>query len=304
MNVALLLPGQGSQHVGMGHDLYHAEPASRAVFDLADQKLGFALSALCFTGPEDDLTDTLNQQPALFVTSIATWRAAEMKGWSSPAFVAGHSLGEFSALVIAGSMDFSDGLLLVRRRAELMKAAGERDPGAMAAILALDVSQVEDVCNRAQDETSKPVQVANDNCPGQIVISGDRIALERATTLAIEAGARKVVILPITIAAHSALMASSVADFAKAVDSTVFTDPVIPIIGNVSGRPLASPEAIRTELKAQLTAPVQWTRSMRYLLNEGVDTFIETGPGEVLLGLIKRIDRKVNRVKLMESIIS
>jgi [acyl-carrier-protein] S-malonyltransferase len=201
-------------------------------------------------------------------------------------------------------MDFSDGLLLVRRRAELMKAAGERDPGAMAAILALDVSQVEDVCNRAQDETNKPVQVANDNCPGQVVISGDSFALERATTLAKEAGARKVVILPITIAAHSALMASSTADFAEVVDSTTFAEPIIPVIGNVSGRPLASPAAIRTDLKAQLTSPVQWTRSMRYLLNEGVDTFVETGPGDVLLGLMKRIGRKANRVKLMESIIT
>jgi [acyl-carrier-protein] S-malonyltransferase len=302
VNVALLFPGQGSQHVGMGHDLFHAEPASRAVFDQADQILGFSLSSLCFSGPEDELTDTLNQQPALFVTSIAAWRAAETKGWSYPAFVAGHSLGEFSALVIAGCMDFSDGLLLVRRRAELMKAAGEKEPGAMAAIISLDVEQVEDVCKNAQEETKKPVQVANDNCPGQVVISGDKIALDRAAALASERGARKVVVLPITIAAHSALMASSAAGFAEAVDRTPFIDPVIPVIGNVSGRPLNSPGAIRSELKAQLTSPVQWTRSMRYLLDEGVDTFVETGPGNVLLGLMRRIDRKVNRVSLMESI--
>ncbi len=302
MSVALLFPGQGSQHVGMGHDLYHAEPASRAVFDQADQELGFALSSLCFNGPEDELTDTLNQQPALFVTSIAAWRAAELKGWAPPSFVAGHSLGEFSALVVSGSLGFSDGLALVRRRAELMKAAGELEPGAMAAILALDVNRVDEICRKAQEETNLPVQVANDNCPGQVVISGNKSALERATAYAREAGARKVVILPITIAAHSALMASSSADFAETVDSIPFSAPIIPVVGNVSGRPMTSPDMIRTELKDQLTSPVQWTRSMRYLLDEEVDTFIETGPGAVLLGLMKRIDRKVKRVSLLESI--
>jgi [acyl-carrier-protein] S-malonyltransferase len=302
MSVALLFPGQGSQHVGMGHDLYHAEPASRAVFDQADQELGFALSSLCFVGPEDELKDTLNQQPALFATSIAAWRAAESKGWTSPSFVAGHSLGEFSALVVAGSLDFSDGLRLVRRRAELMKAAGDREPGAMAAILALDVGQVEEICRDAQEATGLPVQVANDNCPGQVVISGNRTALECATELARENGARKVVVLPITIAAHSALMASSTGEFAQAVDETAFADPIIPVIGNVSGEPLASPDAIRSELKDQLTSPVQWAGSMRYLLDQGTDTFIETGPGGVLLGLIKRIDRKVKRINLLDSI--
>jgi len=302
MSVALLFPGQGSQHVGMGHDLYHAEPASRAVFDQADQELGFALSSLCFNGPEDELKDTLNQQPALFATSIAAWRVAESREWTAPSFVAGHSLGEFSALVVAGSLDFSDGLKLVRRRAELMKAAGDREPGAMAAILALDVALVDEICREAQKTTGLPVQVANDNCPGQVVISGNRTALESATELARESGARKVVILPITIAAHSALMASSTAEFARAVDGTEFSDPIVPIIGNVSGEPLTTPDAIRSELKDQLTSPVQWTGSMRYLLAQGADTFIETGPGSVLLGLMKRIDRKAKRINLVDSI--
>jgi [acyl-carrier-protein] S-malonyltransferase len=235
------------------------------------------------------------------VTSIAAWRVAELKGWSQPSFVAGHSLGEFSALVVSGSLGFSDGLALVRRRAELMKAAGEREPGAMAAILALDVQRVDDICQKAQEETNLPVQVANDNCPGQVVISGNKTALEIATTYAKEAGARKVVILPITIAAHSALMASSSAEFAETVDSMPFTAPRIPVVGNVSGQPLTSPQLVRNELKDQLTSPVQWTRSMRYLLDEGVDTMVETGPGSVLLGLMKRIDRKVKRVSLLDS---
>lgn len=172
----------------------------------------------------------------------------------------------------------------------------------MAAILALDVGQVEEICRDAQEATGLPVQVANDNCPGQVVISGNRTALECATELARENGARKVVVLPITIAAHSALMASSTGEFAQAVDETAFADPIIPVIGNVSGEPLASPDAIRSELKDQLTSPVQWAGSMRYLIDQGTDTFIETGPGGVLLGLIKRIDRKVKRINLLDSI--
>jgi [acyl-carrier-protein] S-malonyltransferase len=286
----------------MGHDLYHTDAVSRAVFDLADEILGFSLSSLCFQGPEDQLTETLNQQPALFVTSIATWRAAQNSGWPAPTFAAGHSLGEFSALVAASSLDFEDGLRLVRRRAELMKAAGEREPGAMAAILALDVDRVGEICAQAHTATDKPVQVANDNCPGQVVISGSRTAIEKAAELATDSGARKVIILPITIAAHSALMAYSANEFAEAVDSTPLKSPDIPVVGNVSGQPLNSPEAIRGELKAQLTSPVQWTASMRYLLDEGVTTYVETGPGEVLLGLMKRIDRKVKRIKLTDSI--
>jgi [acyl-carrier-protein] S-malonyltransferase len=286
----------------MGRDLYHAEPASRAVFDLADKQLGFSLSSLCFEGPEDELTETLNQQPALFVTSLATWRVAEERGWDAPSYAAGHSLGEFTALAIAGSLDFVNGLKLVRRRAELMKAAGEREPGAMAAILGLDVNQVASICHQAQESIGKPVQVANDNCPGQVVISGNKAAIEKATELAREGGARKVVLLPITIAAHSALMASSAAEFSEAVDETPFKVPDIPVIGNVSGQPLTSPDNIRDELKAQLTSPVQWTNSMRYLLGQGVDTFVETGPGGVLLGLMKRIDRKAKRVKLGDTL--
>ncbi|MFN2188045.1 MAG: ACP S-malonyltransferase [Candidatus Promineifilaceae bacterium] len=302
MSVALLFPGQGSQHVGMGKDLYDAEPAARAVFDQADQELGFSLSSLCFNGPEEDLTDTLNQQPALYTTSIAAWRVAQEKGWAAPSFTAGHSLGEFSALAAAGSLPFSDGLKLVRRRAELMKKAGDLQPGAMAAILALDVELVAGICRRAQEETGQPVQVANDNCPGQVVISGSSAALESAAEIARESGARKVVILPITIAAHSALMASSSDEFADAVDAVHFKKSTIPVIGNVSAAPLDSPEAIRRELKSQLTSPVQWTQSMRFLLDEGADTFVETGPGTVLLGLMKRIDRGAKRIDLLDVI--
>lgn len=297
MSIAYLFPGQGSQHVGMGHDLYEVDPAARAVFDQADEQLGFALSQLCFAGPLEELTDTVNQQPALFVTSIAMLRVMQAQNWEPPAFVAGHSLGELSALTAVGSLSFSDGLALVRRRGELMKEAGEREPGAMAAILALDADVVEDICVRAREAIQRPIQIANDNCPGQIVISGEAAALDEAMKLAQEAGARKVVKLPITIAAHSPLMASAAAEFGAAVEATPIAVPTVPIIANVTGRPLTTPESIRAELKAQLTSAVAWTASMNYLLAQGVNTFVEVGSGDVLSGLIKRIDRKANRVK-------
>ena len=281
----------------MGHDFYERSPEARAVFDQADTQLGFALSALCFSGPEDALTDTINQQPALFVTSIAIWQTMLAQGWAPPAFVAGHSLGEFSALVAAGSISFADGLKLVRRRGELMKLAGEREPGAMAAILALETAVVHQLCAQASEETSQVVQLANDNCPGQIVISGDKEALVRAMTLAKEAGARKVVQLPITIAAHSPLMASVAAEFAQAVDETPMHPPQVPVIGNVTAQPLLTAKAIRAEAKAQLISPVAWTDSVNYMVAQDVDTFVEVGAGDVLLGLVKRINRQTQRIK-------
>jgi len=282
----------------MGQALYARSSAARAVFDEADALLGFPLSALCFTGPEEALTDTLNQQPALFTTSLAMMAALAAQEAPPPAFVAGHSLGEMSALAAAGSLTFADGLALVRRRGELMKAAGEQEPGAMAAILGLDLPVAADLCAQAAAQHGRPVQVANDNCPGQIVISGDKEALATAVSLAEAAGARKTVVLPITIAAHSPLMASASADFATAVDATPVHSPKIPVIGNVTARPLLTPDEIRAELKAQLTSSVLWTASMNYLLSQGVDTVVEVGPGDVLLSLMKRIDRQTKREKV------
>jgi [acyl-carrier-protein] S-malonyltransferase len=282
----------------MGLELYQNTPEARAVFDQADEQLGFALSTLCFEGSEDTLTDTVNQQPALFVTSLAMWQRMQAQDWEMPAYVAGHSLGELSALTASGALSFSDGLRLVRKRGELMKAAGEREPGAMAAILALDMPTVKAICEQASDGNGRSVQVANDNCPGQVVISGDEAALTRAMELAEAAQARKVVKLPITIAAHSRLMASAAEAFAQAVDATPIQAPSIPIIANVTARPLITTDQIRDELKAQLTAGVAWTDSMNYLLAQGVDTFVEVGPGDTLLSFMKRIDRNASRVKL------
>lgn len=282
----------------MGHVLYEREPAARAVFDQADELLGFPLSTLCFHGPEDALTDTINQQPALYVTGMAAWKViGQDDAWPAPAYLAGHSLGEFTALTAAGSLSFADGLALVRRRGELMQRAGETEPGAMAAVLALETERLETVCAEARATTGRPVQVANDNCPGQVVISGDETALQEAMRLAEAAGARKVVRLPITIAAHSPLMATAAADFGAVVATTPLEAPAVPVIGNTSARPLTTPTEIRDELVAQLTGNVRWTESMRYLLAQGADTFIEVGPGNVLTGLMKRINRKVARRK-------
>ncbi len=286
----------------MGRTLYERDPAARAVFDQADELLGFPLSTLCFEGPAEVLTDTINQQPALYVTGVAAWRVMQAQGqevWPAAAYFAGHSLGEFTALTAAGSLDFAAGLALVRRRGELMKAAGETAPGAMAAVLGLDGEVVAAACRQAQAESGRPVQVANDNCPGQIVISGDDAALTLALDLLQAAGARKLVRLPITIAAHSPLMASAAAAFAAAVGETPLRRPDAPVIGNTSARPLADPEAIRAELVAQLTGNVRWTESMRFLLAEGVERFVEVGPGDVLTGLMKRIERSVERLAFM-----
>ncbi len=290
---AFVFPGQGSQFVGMGRELAQASAAARQVFEEADECLGFKLSTLCWEGPEAALNDTVNTQPALLACSIAALRALREKlGDFTPAFVAGHSVGELSALVAAGAMEFEDGVALVRKRGEVMKATGERSPGGMAAILNLDAPVLVEVCAEASTATGGVVQVANDNCPGQVVISGDNTSLDKAMELAKARGAKRAIKLAVSIAAHSPLMRSAVDEYTRAVEAIPFIAPVPPLVGNITAAPLTDPNDIRKELPAQLTAPVRWTESVRYMLAapRGVTTFVELGSKDVLTGLLKRID--------------
>ena len=290
-NTAFVFPGQGSQFVGMGQALAQTSAAARQTFEEADECLGFALSRLCWEGPEADLTDTLNAQPALLTHSVAALRALhEQVGDFTPAFVAGHSLGELSALVAAGAMEFEDGLALVRTRGEVMKAAGQRAPGGMAAILNVDAPVMAEVCAEASSLTGGVVQVANDNCPGQVVISGDLAALEKAMELAKARGAKRALRLPVSIASHSPLMQSAIPDYTHAVNAVPFIPPIPPMVGNVQALPLLDPNDLRAELPAQLISPVRWTDSVRYMLAQGVTTFVELGAKDVLTTLLKRID--------------
>ena len=293
---AWIFPGQGSQFVGMGKDVVEGYPEAASVFRRADELLGVPLSRVCFEGPADVLTDTINAQPAIYVHSAAMLAVIQArKSDARPDFVAGHSLGEYSALYAAGVFSFEDGLKLVRERGRLMKLAGERSPGGMAAVLGLDLDTVAEVCRRAQEETGLPVQVANDNCPGQVVISGALPALERAIALAEEARARRVVRLAVSIAAHSPLMGVITDEFAAAVQATPMRPPQVPVVMNASARSTTDVEEIRELLVAQLTSPVRWTESVQYMAQAGVDTFVEIGPKDVLTGLVKRIDRKLRR---------
>ncbi len=295
---AFIFPGQGSQAIGMGRDLARAYPVARAAFALGDALLDYALSEIAWEGPEKSLHDTVHTQPALLVHAVAALRVfqGEFPAFS-PAFVAGHSLGELSALVAAGALPFEAALQLTRQRGQLMKEAGERSPGGMAAILGLSIEEVQGVCQAASRE-GEQVQIANDNCPGQVVVSGAGGALRRMVPLAQEAGARKVVPLAVSIAAHSYLMEHAQQGFNEAVNAAPLADPAIPIVGNVSAVAMKRAAEIEADLKAQLTSSVRWTESVAFMLAQGVDTFIEFGPGDVLTGLIKRIDRSTRRFQL------
>jgi len=296
---ALLFPGQGSQEVGMGHDLAQAYPQVRQLYEQADEILGFALSSLCFAGPQEALDDTLNTQPAIFCTSLAVLRALEVEGrLPSPAMTAGHSLGELTALVAAGAMEFADGLRLVRERGRLMKLAGEQSPGGMAAVLKMDEAEVEQACREASAETGRPVQIANYNSPGQVVISGDREALARAGDLLRERGCKRIVPLAVSIAAHSPLMAGVVQEYRAAVEATPLRPPRMPVVANISARPLRSVEEIRDELAGQLTWPVRWTDSVQWMVGQGVTRFLEIGPRDVLTKLVGRIAAGVEAVSV------
>lgn len=289
---AFVFPGQGSHVVGMGKDIADAFPVARATFAEADDTLGFALADLCFNGPEETLRDTINQQPALLTVSVALWRALEAAGAPlTAAFVAGHSLGEYSALVAAGALDFAAAVRLVRERGRVMKEAGTAYPGAMAAIIGIDDAVLADVCREASAQgDGLGVVCANYNSPGQVVISGDAAALDRAIALAKARGARRAIPLAVSIASHSPLMQEAAHAFAAAVKAAPVHTARVPVVANVTARPMTAAAAIRAEMVEQLTSPVRWTESVRYMVEQGVTSFIEVGPKDVLSGLIKRID--------------
>ncbi len=296
---AFLFPGQGSQEVGMGKDFAESYDVARQIFQEADEILGFSLSTMCFAGPEEELNETINTQPALYVTSIAILRTfQDLNPSAQPAFVAGHSLGEFTAFTSAGVLDFESGLRLVRRRGELMQQAGDDNPGAMAALLGMDTDAVQEMCAKISEATGKPLVLANDNCPGQVVISGDSEALDKAVEEAPSLGARRAVKLAVSVAAHSPLMASASAEFEKAIQATTIHAPQIPVYANVTAQPLTDVEAIREEMQKQLTQSVRWTETIQAMISAQADTFVEIGSKDVLSGLMRRIDREANRVTL------
>lgn len=291
--IAFIFPGQGSQTVGMGRDLAAAFPIAKQTFDEADGLLGFSLSKLMWDGPAEELNDTVNTQPALYIHSLAAWRVLSLRFPDlAPVALAGHSLGELSALAASGALNFADGLRLVRTRGQLMKRAGEFAPGGMAAILNLDISALDKVCAEASRE-GETVQVANDNCPGQVVISGAKPAVERAMELAKAAGAKRALPLAVSIAAHSSLMNSIQTEWNAAVDAVMMRDASAPIYGNVAARALTSAQDLRTDIRAQMQSRVRWTESVLGMIGNGIRHFVEVGSGSVLIGLVRRIDGSV-----------
>ena len=282
---AWLFPGQGAQQVGMGRDLYEEWPEAAAVFDEADAALGRSLSRIIFEGPEEELRQTVNTQPAILVASLAAWsaaRAAKHPALADPPLcMAGHSLGEYSALVAAGSLTVSEAVRLVQRRGELMQAAGEERPGTLAAVLGLDEDVVAELCAETGAE------LCNLNATGQIVVGGTPEAVDRAATAAEERGARRVVRLNVGGAFHTSLMEPAAERMAPLLDDAAIVDPQLPVIGNVAAEPLRTAAEVRADLKAQIRNPVRWRDTVLAMRAMGVDSFVEIGPGTVLTGLVR-----------------
>lgn len=287
MKHASIFPGQGAQFVGMGKDLYDAHPEAKEFFEQANEILGFRITDVMFSGTAEDLKETKVTQPAIFLHSVIL--AKSMGSAFKPAMVAGHSLGEFSALVAAGALEFEDGLRLVATRANAMQKATELQPSAMAAVLGLDDFTVEDICQRVSDV----VVPANYNCPGQLVISGTVAGVDKACALLLEAGAKRALRLNVGGAFHSPLMESARVELQKAIEQTPIREPRCPVYQNINAKPYTDPTLIKENLIAQLTGPVRWTQTISNMIDDGATSFVEVGPGNVLQGLVKKINREV-----------
>jgi [acyl-carrier-protein] S-malonyltransferase len=294
--VGVIFPGQGSQYVGMGLDLYAASPAAKDVFDQADKILGFSISQLCFKGPLEELKKTANCQPAILTVSIAVLEALRSsKSFNSLqiGFVAGLSLGEYSGLVASQSLRFQDVLRLVRLRAELMEEAANNNPGKMAAIIGLRNEEVKSVCANLDG-----AQIANLNCPGQVVISGKKEAVDKAKELLIQKGAKRAVDLEVSGAFHSSLMQSAAEKFKRVLEEVKFSDPRIPLVSNVDARGHSQSREIRENLEKQICNSVLWEDSMRFIISQKVNQFYELGPGKVLKGLMRKIDNNIDVINI------
>jgi len=291
IKAAYVFPGQGSQFVGMGRDLYENYKSARAIFDLADRVLGTSLSKTCFEGPEETLRDTINAQPALVVSSLATLAAIreqyDGKGIPQASYVAGHSLGEYTALAVSGVFDFSTAVFLARERGRLMHEATKVRPGTMAAVIGMDEAEVDKICADAG------VCIGNVNCPGQLVISGDKDKVAKAVAVVQSGGKGKAIPLSVSAAFHSPLMEPAVEGMLKALSNVNFVEPLIPVVANTTGVAMTTVAEIKTELLGQLTHCVKWQQSVEFMLSKGVNAFYELGAGKVLTGLIRRIDKNV-----------
>lgn len=286
---AYVFPGQGAQFVGMGKDLYDNYPMAKDYFEKANEILGFRITDLMFEGTPEDLKQTKVTQPAIFLHSVIS--AMVLGDQFKPQMVAGHSLGEFSALVAAGALSFEDGLLLVSKRALAMQKACEMEESTMAAVLGLSDEDVEEVCDSIKDAVVVP---ANYNCPGQLVISGSIQGIDQACALLKEKGAKRALKLPVGGAFHSPLMQPASEELQAAINQTNFNSPVCPVYQNVNAYPQTNPDSIKENLIAQLTAPVRWTQTVKNMITDGATDFIELGPGDVLKGLVKKVNAEVN----------
>lgn len=296
--VAFVFPGQGSQQVGMGKDAYEQQEPSRSVFEQADEVLGYKLSEIIFSGPDDELKRTYHTQPALLTTSIALYEAFKTRGLQ-PDFVAGHSLGEYSALVVSGVLKFSDAVRLVHLRGKFMEEAVPDGIGGMAAVLGAERETLQTLCEQISQQVG-PVELANINCPGQIVISGSQAGVAAVVERGKEAGAKRVIPLEVSGPFHSSLMRPASERLAEELSKVLFERSEVPVIANVTAMPVEDPDEIRHLLERQVFSPVLWQDTIEYLIEQGVDTFVEIGSGKVLSGLIKKIDRSVRILSVFD----